>query len=144
MEKSANLLYEQQQCVLILSWAVFYVLTATNNPTIYNITHWFAGLLVCWDKWLVDQASDVQSNSVSIISHRLKTLYSYFCKLIKKKWKLFLQRILQEIMKKIILGTSDAWLTSEPAYYILDCRISKKWPYRLIYILWMYSSLSNV
>ena len=43
----------------------------------------------------------------------------------------FLQRILQEIMKKIIiLGTSDAWLTihlsqrqSKPAYYIEDCRI---------------------
>ena len=42
----------------------------------------------------------------------------------------FLQRILQEIMKKIMFGTSDAWLMSclsqqprEPAYYIGDCRI---------------------
>ena len=42
----------------------------------------------------------------------------------------FLQRILQEIMKKKILGTSDAWLTSclahqpsDPAYYIEDCPI---------------------
>jgi hypothetical protein len=47
--------------------------------------------------------------------------------------KRFLQRILQEIMKKKILGTSDAWSTShlsqgtsKPAYYILDCRISKE------------------
>ena len=44
--------------------------------------------------------------------------------------KQFLQRILQEIMKKIILGTSDACSTShlsqrtsKPAYYIADCRI---------------------
>ena len=43
----------------------------------------------------------------------------------------FLQRILQEIMKKIILGTSDAWSTiclshrpSDPAYYIVNWRIS--------------------
>ena len=44
--------------------------------------------------------------------------------------KQFLQRILQEIKKKIILGTPGAWsmsrlsqLATEPAYYILDCRI---------------------
>ena len=42
----------------------------------------------------------------------------------------FLQRILQEVMKKV-LGTSDAWSMrrssqrpSDPAYYIEDCRIS--------------------
>ena len=41
-----------------------------------------------------------------------------------------MQRILQEIMKKIIHGTSDTWLMSrssqrpsDPAYYIEDCRI---------------------
>ena len=41
-----------------------------------------------------------------------------------------MQRILQEIMKNIILGTSDAWLMrrsshrpSDPAYYLEDCRI---------------------
>ena len=44
--------------------------------------------------------------------------------------KIFLQRISQEIMKKIILGTSDAWSTirlshrpSDPAYYIVNWRI---------------------
>ena len=58
--------------------------------------------MVRWDDRLIDQASDVPS----IISYRLrvlKTLYSYFCKFIKKyknKLKQFLQRILQEIMKK--------------------------------------------
>ena len=43
----------------------------------------------------------------------LKTLYFYFCRVLKKlkknKLKGFLQRILQEIMNKIILGTSGAW-----------------------------------
>ena len=46
--------------------------------------------------------------------------------------KRFLQRILQEIMKKIILGTSDAWSMShssqrpsEPVYYIEDCQSSE-------------------
>ena len=41
--------------------------------------------------------------------------------------KQFLQRILQEIMKKKILGTSDAWSMSrlshqhsDPVYYIED------------------------
>ena len=44
--------------------------------------------------------------------------------------KAFLQRILQEIIKKIILGTSHTWSMrrsshwpSNPAYYIEDCRI---------------------
>ena len=47
--------------------------------------------------------------------------------------KRFLQRILLEIMKKIILGTSDAWSMSssphrpsDPAYYIEDCRIFRQ------------------
>ena len=41
-----------------------------------------------------------------------------------------MQRILQEIMKKILLGTADDWSMrrssqriSDPAYYIEDCRI---------------------
>ena len=41
-----------------------------------------------------------------------------------------MQRILQEIMKKMIVGTSDPWSMShssqrpsEPVYYIEDCRI---------------------
>ena len=48
----------------------------------------------------------------------------------KNKLKGFLQRILQEIMKKIIVGTWDArsmrWSShhpSDPAYYIEDCQI---------------------
>ena len=49
----------------------------------------------------------------------LETLY--LCKIIKEK----LQRVLQEIMKIMILQTSDAWsmsrCASDPAYYIEDC-----------------------
>ena len=72
-----------------------------------------------------------------IISYRLRalrTLYFYFCKFIKKIEKLietmFAKNFARNCEKKIILGTSDAWSTShlsqrtsEPAYYILDCRI---------------------
>ena len=72
-----------------------------------------------------------------VISYRLRALKTlYFCKFIKKyknKLKRFLQRILLEIMKKKILGTSEAWSVShssqrpsEPAYYIEDCRISSR------------------
>ena len=46
-------------------------------------------------------------------------------------------------MKKIMLGTSDAWSMSrsshrpsEPAYYIEDCRISKASSYRTGYLDW--------
>ena len=89
--------------------------------------------LVCWDKWLVNQASDVSfSTSFFIISCRLralKTLYFHswtFIKKWKNKLKRFLQTILQEIMKKKMLGTSTSHLsqpTSKPVYYIVDCRI---------------------
>jgi hypothetical protein len=83
----------------------------------------------------VDEVSDVPGNFFFIISYRLralKTLYFYFCKVIKNhknKLKGFLQRILQEIMKKI-LGPSDAWSKSrlshrprDPAYYFEGCKI---------------------
>ena len=56
----------------------------------------------------------------------------------KNKLKGFLQRILQEIINEIIIGTSDTWSMrrssqlpsnpatqqpSDPPYYIEDCRI---------------------
>ena len=71
------------------------------------------------------------SNFSPLWLRALKTLYFHFCNL-KKEWKNklkgFLQRILQDFMKKkIILGTSDTWLSSrlshqpsEPAYYIVN------------------------
>ena len=64
-----------------------------------------------------------------IIIKALKTLY--FCKFIKEiknKLKPFLQRILQEIMKKKYLEHQMVGrrviCPSEPAYHIVDCRIS--------------------
>ena len=43
----------------------------TKDPTIYNIICWFAVSLVCWDKWLVDQASDVPSIFFFMISCKI-------------------------------------------------------------------------
>ena len=87
---------------------------------------------------LIDQASDGPSIILKIKlwvaglnlgpSKLFILIFVKFC----QKLKGFLQRILQEIMKKIILGTSDAWSMkrlfhqpSNPAYYIEDCWISK-------------------
>jgi hypothetical protein len=74
-------------------------------------------LLGQWDKQIIDQESDVPNIICFHTFYRLsalKTLDFYFCNFIKKirnEFKGFLQRILQEIVKKIILGTSDAWST---------------------------------
>ena len=92
-----------------------------------------------WDEQLIDHASDVLI--FFIISYRLralKTLCFYFCKFIKKikkyiHWNQVCKEFCKKSWKRIILGTSDAWSTShlsqwtsEPAYYIVDCRISRK------------------
>ena len=108
------------------------------NPTIYNINR-----LVHWDKWLVDQASDVPSIFFhDFLQNSLQKwfqciFFQFFYEFAKIKTKSFecprLGLGLQEIMKKIMLGTSDDWSTShlsqqtsEPAYYIVDCRISSQ------------------
>ena len=99
-------------------------------------TIYYAGLLGRWDKWIVDQGSDVPSLIFFCTSYRdrppwlraLKTLYFYFCNFMKKKkWKGFCKEFCKILWRKIILGTSDAWLTShlshrpsEPVYYIVD------------------------
>ena len=44
------------------------------------MTIWYAGLLVCRDKWIVEQASDVPSVIFFIISHRfIATVRKKFC-----------------------------------------------------------------
>jgi hypothetical protein len=58
----------------------------------------------------------------------LKTPYFYFCNFIKKKIEMiFAKNFARNHEKKIILGTSDAWLTirlshrpSDPAYYFVN------------------------
>ena len=97
-------------------------------------------MLGWWDKWLFFQASDVLSIISFIISYRLralKTLCFYFCKFIKKmkkcieSWKLkpFLQRILQEIMKKnntwnIKCLVNESFVPVNQGTSILYCRLS--------------------
>ena len=67
--------------------------------------------------------------------------------------KVFFQRILQEIMKKIILGTSDtwsmshlSWRTKEPAYYNGDCQIFTclLWLYRIRSAHWFSDRLNYI
>ena len=79
----------------------------------------------------------------------LKTLYFYFCNFMKKNkkinWKDFCKEFCKKSWKRIILGTSDALLTirlsnrpSNPAYHIVDWRISV--PFVLLYCYILYSN----
>ena len=105
------------------------------TPYIRQSTIKYAGLLGRWDKRLVDQGSDVPS--VIFFSWNLA---KFLAKTLSISFLIFFQNYKNEVlsalspketMKKIILRTSDAWLTShlshlpsKPAYYIVDCRIS--------------------
>ena len=65
-------------------------------------------MLGCWVDRLTDQTSDGPSKTTGcwLELRALKTLYFYFCKTIRSKineLKGVFQRILQEIMQKIIL-----------------------------------------
>ena len=97
-----------------------------RNTSIYNIIRSFAGPMgqtTC-------PASVWRSKYFFfIISYRLRAL-----KLFTKKinWNYFFKEFCKILWKKKILGKSDTWLTnhlsqqpSEPAYYIVDCRISR-------------------
>ena len=61
-------------------------------------------------------------------------IFNFFNKFTKIKIKSCkCRKSIRYYIKKIMLGTSDAWLmshssrrTSKPAYYIVDCRISKR------------------
>ena len=129
------------------SWSVFLVqisFTPTLNVKFWAIspaptqiqeirqsTIWYVGLLVRLDKWLINQASDVPSITFLWFLRALKILHLYFCKFIKKiNWNIFSKNFARNHEKIIILGASDAWptshlsqQTSEPLYYIVDCRI---------------------
>ena len=80
-------------------------------------TIYYAGLLGRWDKWIVDQASDVPS----IIFLRLfidlghSKLFTFIFVFLEKNkqidWKYFCKEFCKKSFKKIMLGTSDAWST---------------------------------
>ena len=108
-----------------------------KNPIIYNIIH----MLVFWFARTNDSSTNCLTFQVFFFFHNsyrlraFKTFCFHFCNFIKKtkkkKTKGFLQRILQDFMKKRILEKSDTWSTSrlsnQPsklAYYIVDWRIS--------------------
>ena len=64
----------------------------TKDPTIYNIICWFAVSLVCLDKWLVDQASDVPSIIIfhNFLQNSLQKIvpvyfFYFFINLLKQK-----------------------------------------------------------
>ena len=90
------------------------------------------GLLVCWDKWIVNQASDVPSIFFFMISCRIlcKSTFNLFVYFYKKNTKIKVKSFecpkSIKSLKKIILGTSDAWSTirlsnrpSDPAWIYL-------------------------
>ena len=82
------------------------------NPTIFDIVRWFAGSM--------GHTTHRPSVSCSkffffIIYYRLwalKTLYTYFYKVIKKIERIFAKNFARDYKKKIILGSSEAWLMS--------------------------------
>ena len=85
-----------------------------------------------WDKWLVDQVSDVPS---IIFFHdflqKMVSMYFFLFFFNLPTERLRVLSDLSEIMKIIMLGTSDGWSTShlsqhpsKAAYYIVDCHQS--------------------
>ena len=89
-----------------------------------------------WDKWLLDQASNVPSIFFFIFLIDLghwKLFIFIFVIFQKKNERVFAKNFARVYEKKIILGTSDAWSTSrlshrpsELAYYIVDWQISRQ------------------
>ena len=102
-------------CQFLFRW-IYYCHSSKSTGKKTGKTHLCA--LVRWDKWIVNQGSDVSSIILFIISYRhrpLKTLYFCIC-----KFKIYI----------IMFGTLDAWSTihlsqwtREPAFYIVDWRI---------------------
>ena len=103
---------------------VYWNPTIFKNPTIYNIIRWFAGLL----------GQMTQRPGVWCSNY-----YSFFHNFLQKSFLLIFYSCFEcpksiRNHKKIMLGTSDAWSTSHlsqwtsnPVYYIEDCRIVKLW-----------------
>ena len=101
------------------------------DPTIFNIIRWDDGSLGQMTHRSSIWCSKHYFFKLLLGHSKSLFLFLWSYKKIKIKLKRFLQRILQEIMKKM-LGTSDTWSmsslshrTSDPAYYIEDWRILK-------------------
>ena len=121
----ATKVFQKKSC----SWALFIKPNLDFNPTIFNVfvIHWVDRFINQVLFWLI-------GNKTSGCWHgfmALKTLYFYFCKFIKKyfkiNWKDFCKEFCRNYEKIIILGTTDAWsmrpLSQQPsnlAYHIED------------------------
>ena len=100
------------------------------NPTIFNIIHWVAGTNDSSTKRLTFQALFFPIISFKILCKNCFHFFSYFSfyNFTKIKVKSFESpKSIRNYERKIMLGTSDAWLmsrlsnrTSEPAYHIED------------------------
>ena len=122
--KSINLQY--------CKFCKYYLVDCFHSYLHFNIIQWVTGPNDSLTKHLI-----LQVLFFFITSYRFRTLltlYLYFCKVIKNvkiNWKDFCREFCKTLWKKIILGTSDAWLTrhlahqpSNPAYYIENWLIS--------------------
>ena len=120
-----------------------WLLTITRCCTDYKSYNLQYNTLVCWDKWIVDQASDVPSIGFffhNFLQHSLQKsfqfIFSFFCKF--TSYKCFeCPKSLWEIIKKnnscnMRRLVNESFVhTSKPAYHIVDCRIllflAQKW-----------------
>ena len=107
----------------------------------------YTGSLLRWDKWIVDQASNVPSIILFIIFYRLralKTCYFWFCKFIKKKkknWNSFCKEFCKKLWKK----PNDTWNMGPLVYEsfvpanqrtsILYCRFANFKPYKMFFFV---------
>ena len=97
---------------------------SSKNPTIFNIIRWVA------------ETND--SSTKRLMFQVLLFFHNFFQNSFQKSFQfIFLNKNLKKVLsalrnyeKKIMLGTSDSWSMSrsshrpsEPAYYIVDCRI---------------------
>ena len=124
----------------LFMFSIIYLVFRNNSNISYNqgcnwlqicqFLIWYADLLACQDKRLIDQASDVPSIilfSLFLIELRHSKLFISNIKWIET---IFENDLSIEIVKQIIRGTSDAWSMSpfswhpsKAAYYIEDWQI---------------------
>ena len=87
-------------------------------------------MLVCLDKWLIDQASDVPSiiflYFLSELRYSKLFMYFYFCKFIKNEIEMIFAKNFARNYekKKIIHVTSTSWSTRHSNQQTKNCRLS--------------------
>ena len=109
---------QSQFCQIQLNWWMWNELAVLE---IQQSSIYYAGLLGRWDKWLIDQASDVPSIIFFIISYRLralKTLYFNFGEVFcKKLWKINNTWSIRRLV-------DESFVPASHRASILHCRLS--------------------